>query len=444
MKKLYSYTFVLIMVLFSVTDLTEAQNGWTPINGIHSDGTVYSIVPHNDDLYVSGQSIRYYEDENTWQPIAIYSLGTNTWSRFYDDLGPSGTPIINDLQLHGKILYMGGNFRTIGPYNFIQDAFTSENFAGINLEDKEWLDVGLSDKPSTPIISQTGSFAILGETVYTGGVVSTTRYFERENGTYMATGNLETGQWSGLDPNLNNSTLTQLIYNDNLYVGGQFTEMQGEPVGGMAVYDLTTKEWQPLNTSLRFGTSTGRIRAIAAHEGNIYVGGFIQELDGIPARGVAVYNIADETWSELDFNIGGTVWDLHIADGILYIGGSFSSIIKGEQPDIISETVSRNLVAYRISDGAYSSLGELGTTGSSNTVYAITEHENNLYVGGSFNEMEGEESRGLAVFDLDYLDFKFLRSPTPPANLDITFNDGLIGLTWEAEDLDTIVSQRLY
>ncbi|REL32818.1 T9SS C-terminal target domain-containing protein [Rhodohalobacter sp. SW132] len=406
MKKIFNHFFVLTVLAFCISDIAEAQNGWTPI-GIPGEGTVYSIVPLNDRLYVSGRIITYDEDANKSQPIAIYSLDTNSWSPFYKDLyNGVNSSWIKDLQIHENTLYMGGDFTNIVPPGdspLSSDGFTSNRFAGINIDDNEWLDVGVSELR----LSAIKTFAIWNEAVFTGASVGN-RHFNNENDTYMAAGNLESRQWSALDPGIDNTPRDHLVVDDKLYIGGRFSEMEEEPAGGMIVYDLITQEWQPLITSLRYGSVRGFIEAMAVHDGNIYVGGTIHELNDISVRGVAVYNIEDETWSTLPFNISGTVSALHIADGILYIGGSFDSIFTGEHPDIIRERGSRNLVAYRISDGAYSNLGELGTTGSSSTVYAITSHENSLYVGGSFNEMEGEESHGLALFDLDYLDFKFL------------------------------------
>ena len=161
--------------------------------------------------------------------------------------------------------------------------------------------------------------------------------------------------------------------NGELYVGGDFTTVDGVRATGIARWDGA--RWSSLGEGVN-----GRVWAIAARGDEVYAGGDFTTAGGAPASGVARWD--GRRWSSLGAGISGrrdssaapTVYALVWSAGRLFAGGRFSS--AGE--------VAANGVA--VWDGhSWAALGDGVRSGIyDGVVRALAGRGEDLYAGGQF------------------------------------------------------------
>ena len=139
------------------------------------------------------------------------------------------------------------------------------------------------------------------------------------------------------------------------------------------------------------GLDGGAVSALAVFDGYLVAGGTFDEAGGEPAAGIAKWD--GESWSELGGGItdGFAVLAMAVHDDgsgpALYVAGRFEEL--GGQP------VSRHIAKW---DGdSWSSLGGGVTAG--NFVWALTEFDDKLIVGGEFWEVDDEAVGRIAQWD---------------------------------------------
>ena len=136
----------------------------------------------------------------------------------------------------------------------------------------------------------------------------------------------ENGYWSALSSGgeigVNGSVKALTVdASGNLYAGGHFTTAGGETVDYIAKWDGIS--WSGLSGGManHFDLS---VRALTMDAiGNLYAGGNFGKAGGVTAINIAKWD--GNSWSALDYGLGGTVNALAIDDahGNLYAGGYF-------------------------------------------------------------------------------------------------------------------------
>lgn len=119
----------------------------------------------------------------------------------------------------------------------------------------------------------------------------------------------------------------------DVIAGGTFTGAGGVPVNGIARYNPTTKTWSALGSGLLDNQGfPGQARAmVVLPGGDVIVGGTFELAGGVPARSIARYNPASNTWSApsigvSNFGFLGSVYALALLpDGRVVVGGTFDS-----------------------------------------------------------------------------------------------------------------------
>lgn len=109
-----------------------------------------------------------------------------------------------------------------------------------------------------------------------------------------------------------------------LYVGGKFTEVDGQPRSNLAVFDLTTDQLMGGFT----GTSS-IVRAIAATDSQLFIGGSFHSAGGQTRVLLASYNAngaLNPNWRPSVTGFRAQVSALTIAQGKLIVGGTFNNI----------------------------------------------------------------------------------------------------------------------
>lgn len=185
-----------------------------------------------------------------------------------------------------------------------------------------------------------------------------------------------------------------------LYVGGAFSTINGTARQGFAAFDIETQELLPLDLEL-----DGGVYSILLDGGTIYLGGdFTDVNNGTERRGLASFSTTTGIATAFDPHIEeGSVSALLLDGDILYAGGDFSCI--GDFVESCDEVVRRNsLAAFDTTTGLLTdfdpSIEFTGEGGGQASVNAFEIYEDILYVGGSFDTVNGDVSRAnLAGFD---------------------------------------------
>lgn len=174
-----------------------------------------------------------------------------------------------------------------------------------------------------------------------------------------------------------------------LYVGGEFTEIEGYNINRIAMYDGT--KWNslgngvystinPINSSL-----VNAVNEIIFVNNDIYIGGYFENINGLNGySNIAKWSKTTSTWSNLLDGVSGIVYKL-LYDGskYIYVGGNFNNVN--------STIIANNIARWDITTSTWSAMGSsatnVGTNNPINDVYGVIDMiliNNLLYVGGGF------------------------------------------------------------
>jgi hypothetical protein len=253
--------------------------------------------------------------------------------------------------------------------------------------------------PSVTALTVYHDELIAGGSFVTAGGASATR-IARWNGK----------EWQPLGTGANNTIWALAVYNDELIAGGGFTNAGGTSVNYVARWNGTT--WQAMGT----GVLTGRgiipplVEALAVYNGELYVGGLFQHVNGVGtfARSLARWN--GTTWSAVGEapNVGvsgltpSVVRSLQVFDDELIVGGHF--------------TAAGGMAASRIARWNGTSWQTLGT-GLNDDALDLAVLDGDLIASGFFTAAGGQRASRVARWD-----------GTAWISMDAGFNDYSSGL----------------
>ncbi len=174
-----------------------------------------------------------------------------------------------------------------------------------------------------------------------------------------------------------------IIYNNELHIGGNFTRINGNKYCNK-VARLDSTGWMPLGS----GVTNGEVRAMASYNGDLYVGGTFTVVDStISANRVARWD--GSSWHTIGSGIPGGfgVYAMEVFQNELYVGGYFSTINGISTPGIA-----------RFDGANWHSLAT-GTNGPVLALFPDTVN-NRLYIGGQFTIAGGVSTpTGIAYWD---------------------------------------------
>lgn len=184
-----------------------------------------------------------------------------------------------------------------------------------------------------------------------------------------------------------------------LYVAGDFERAGQVAAVGIARWNIPTATWHPVGSGEGpgDGSSAGTISTVAVVEGEVFVGGTFDAVDGVPAYRVARWDGA--RWSPL----AGGVFNESLAGfedvsamvGVgdrVYVGGQFEF---AENPGGVPDVRVNNLAVWSRSAGRWSAVGG-GVSGSGSFVGALALEGETLYAGGRFTQAGGVPVNNLA------------------------------------------------
>lgn len=156
---------------------------------------------------------------------------------------------------------------------------------------------------------------------------------------------------------------------------------------------ITNDNWVSMASS-----TNGVIYAIAdvvsiASENICFVAGEFTEAGGVPANNIAKFNVNTSTWSALGGGTNATVRELkyNSLTGILYVGGSFTSV----NGDIDAGCIAQ----FDTNTSTWNRIGTAGMAGAYPSVNAITFEGATLYAAGFFDTADGTEVNNVAKWN---------------------------------------------
>ncbi|MCC7437076.1 MAG: T9SS type A sorting domain-containing protein [Armatimonadetes bacterium] len=219
------------------------------------------LLRHNNLLYiVNGQGVSSIQND---KQVLIAPKPTNyTYG-----------PYIHSALIHDEYVYIGGYF------GFDSNGVKiTASLGRWDATTEEWNSVGgIVDREAYSIAMDSAGKIIIG------GVLKKTGNIPVKN---IAMWDPSTGEWSDMGGGANDTVFSVLVYQNNVYAAGAFSEIGGIRANRIARWD--GKQWHPLGLGIQ--GSSGVIALAINDSGHLYVGGNFSSVDGIPAHNLARWN----------------------------------------------------------------------------------------------------------------------------------------------------------
>lgn len=178
------------------------------------------------------------------------------------------------------------------------------------------------------------------------------------------------------------------ITHTTLYFSGSFAKVNGETRQGLAAVDHTSRllPWAPERIS-------NFVYAMAADSHAVYVGGSFTQVGTTPRKNFASLDVISGALLQWTLDVSGTVNALTLTPDRLFIGGSFNTINEQTRTSIAAIDLDNMTLSEWNPQMSVDPMVPL----SINTL-ALGPEE--LYVGGSFNRVDGQARNNAAAFTL--------------------------------------------
>jgi len=274
----------------------------------------------------------------------------------------------------GSTLYIGGNFRTVGPSTGM----------GVPVD----LETGAvrSHYPrvagAVEVVASDGAGGW-----YIGGRFAGVGGLPRWNLAHIRTD----GSVDSWAPDPNGAVFALALRGNVLYVGGRFNRIAGEARGHLAAFEVSTgrlTDWAP--------EASGVVYTILPHGDTIYVGGFFGIIGGEARACIAALDATTGRATAWNPGADSGVGALALHGRTLYVGGAFYNI---------GGRFRRFLAELSLDSDSASTWGMNVDQRPANWLFPPGVAElriagDRLYVGGRFTTIGGQQRNGLAAIDL--------------------------------------------
>ncbi|MEM9857351.1 MAG: T9SS type A sorting domain-containing protein [Bacteroidota bacterium] len=328
--------------------------------------TVMDIAIKDGIIYLAG-SFTVVNSEGRNRLAAVDQTGTLTnWN-------PSASGIVRSIDFEGDIAYIGGDFTSITTST---GTFSRKHLAAVDLsgEVTSWDPNVFFTTTQNAVLALSTSNGI----IYVGGNFTAVQGQSRIRAAAINT----SGVIQDWNPLASSTVRAITATNDGVYVGGSFTSIGGVPRNGLAAFDANgnVTDWNPFPNS--------SVRTIEVGNGTVYVGGDFTEIAGEPRDRLAAFDV-NGTLTSWNPSVFGSVRDILVSGDTVYIAGSF--------PRISGELRSR-LAAVHV-DGTLTDW-DPSVSGGGNIVTTLTLADDIIYTGGDFTTIGGVNRNGIAAINV--------------------------------------------
>ncbi|HYN66534.1 MAG TPA: hypothetical protein VES93_06560, partial [Ornithinibacter sp.] len=198
---------------------------------------------------------------------------------------------------------------------------------------------------------------------------------------------------------INGVVWSQAIVGNTVYVTGSFTKARppGVAVGGAGevpaqnifAYDIRTGA--PVAGFSHALNGQGLVIRGSVDGSRVYVGGDFTEVDGVARGHLAAFDTATGALLNWAPNIGGQVRGLAVTPSMVYVGGNYPSA---------NGVLRTHLAAFQVSNAAITDWAP-AVAGTGGYVWAMvmTPDQSQVVVGGSFATLNGMAAYGMGALD---------------------------------------------
>ena len=198
---------------------------------------------------------------------------------------------------------------------------------------------------------------------------------------------------------INGVVWSQLIVGGTVYVGGNFTSARpaGSPAGTdevarthLLAYDLATGVLVPGFAPVL----NGQVKdlAVSPDQSTLYVGGQFTAVNGQNRYRAAAFDVATGVLTGFRPTVNATVAAISVTNDAVYLGGTFTTVNKETRTNVVAVTRSTGLTnlpfAVTIADGAVNAM-------------ALAPDGGSVVIGGSFTSVNGSSSPGYGLARLE-------------------------------------------
>ncbi|AFM11140.1 beta strand repeat-containing protein [Turneriella parva] len=340
-------------------------NGANSVIGLsEADGTDHKIVLTLNSVFTSTDGNADTISTNSGEVFDLAGNASTSVSKVLSTARYIVDNTVNAIATDGATIYLGGDFREIGPYtgggvfvgatSSVQQNITPDFVKG-------------TVHASAP--DGNGGYFIGGFFSQVGGQPRSNIARINADGTLHA--------WNpgcGL-------VKAMALSGANLYVGGSFTTCAGQTRNSLAAIDITTgiaTAWNP--------NANGAVETLEISGSTIYAGGSFTMVAGQTRNRLASIDAGTGVAGSWDPNISGVVETIVVRGPIIYAGGSFSTV--GGQ-------VRNRIAAIDLISGSPTSWNP----NASSTVHAIAVSGSTIFAGGNFTTIGGQTRSRLAAID---------------------------------------------
>ncbi len=346
------------------------------LNFPYVNGQVHALASKGDTLFIGGNFIEVAEIPRS--NLAAIDLNTGALLDWNPPIVIDG--MVDRITVHNNTVFVCGTFEFLNRN-------TLAAFSAIDGSILTWNPDIIF--PFIPPDFQTGRVTgveVYNDNIYIGGYFTSVNGETRSN---LAALDME-GNLLAWNPTTD-IPVERLSKKDNrLYIAGPFTEVNGQERISFASFDLDTGNLMPWNPMV---DDPGNSNANAFPDGNhVYISGIFFTVEG-ETREMAAKVDTDQgdllAWSvSFANNAIPIVTSFASWDDRLYMGGAYALNAPGNP---------MNLTAVDPETGDYDNWSVF----VDNQVNALLVANNKLIVGGNFANIDTTDKRGLAVFDLD-------------------------------------------
>jgi hypothetical protein len=325
------------------------------------NGDVFDVVIKDTTVYVGGfftQSkgvVRRY--------LAAFSLSGQllTWN-------PSAQNAVEALDINGDNIYVGGDFTSIG--GLVRPYLAAVNTAGSVLA---W-------NPNANNVVESLLYSGVNAGIYIGGFFTTINGNTRNRLAFVdpVTINSTSGVY-GWDPNANGAVNSIKRFGSNIYIGGQFTSVNGNARNYLAAVSITGNvlAWNP--------SADNWIETLYVDSSNIYAGGSFTYINGVIRPNFAVINTNGNLQ---DYTINAYADSVYRYDyGFIQKYGSNVYSYSAHYPADRTFGIYKNNTSSQI--GKFLNVNR--------DIYDAVSIGDNIYFGGNFTRVGGSWS-SLAIY----------------------------------------------
>jgi trimeric autotransporter adhesin len=314
--------------------------------GNGANGDPYAIIRHDSELYVAGNFAMNILGGGHAHSIAKWngiSWDTLPVRPFVD----TQVGIIFSMVFINNELYIGGIFNSVAgiPVN---------NLAKWN--GNNWLSVDFPfwDGSIDAMCEYKGELYVGGQfysSLYPNDTIQNIIRYDGSN--WKSVGG---GMHGGMD-----EVVSTVVYNNDLYVAGNFSSAHGNPGNYIAKWDGSN--WSDVGGGvIGVGGGNGQIFQIYVHNNELYAVGFFSYAGGVPAQYIAKWNGSE--WCGLGSYFDNAILCTTFYKDTLYVGGGFWTI-DGDSMNYIAKWTGGNYV---------------DTCGNSSGIEELTESQNEMLV----------------------------------------------------------------